>query len=127
MNRIRRTEEDEQMAVIEQTKYMLGKYPVLEYLIHIPNGGKRGKAEAGRFKALGVKPGVSDLFLPVKRGPYIGLWIEMKYGKGKTTENQLWWLESMTEQGHYTSVCYTAGEAITALTWYLDLPDRAAY
>ena len=30
---------------------------------HVPNGGWRGKAEAARFKALGVRAGVPDLTL----------------------------------------------------------------
>lgn len=32
-------------------------------LFHVPNGGRRGKVEAARFKALGVVPGVADLIL----------------------------------------------------------------
>ena len=35
---------------------------------HIPNGGKRGKAEAARLKAMGVKPGVSDIFCRYQSG-----------------------------------------------------------
>jgi hypothetical protein len=79
----------------------VGKYPELELLFHIPNGGYRGKAEAGRFKAAGVKAGVWDLFLPVARGGYHGLFVEMKklgekiipgskqdkFGKGVNAQN----------------------------------------
>ena len=30
---------------------------------HVPNGGRRSKAEGGIFKSLGVRPGVPDLVL----------------------------------------------------------------
>lgn len=43
----------------------------------IPNGGKRGKAEALRLKVEGVSPGVPDLYVPAWK-----LWIEMKRQAG---------------------------------------------
>jgi hypothetical protein len=30
---------------------------------HVPNGGRRSKAEAGAFKAMGVRAGVPDLLI----------------------------------------------------------------
>ena len=56
-------------------------YPELEWLFHIPNGGSRHKIEAGKLKAMGVKPGVPDLALLVPKGPYNGLFIELKNEK----------------------------------------------
>lgn len=58
--------------------------PCLALLFHIPNGGARGdnaRSNAIRgaaMKAEGVKPGVYDLLLPVARGSWHGLFIEMK-------------------------------------------------
>jgi hypothetical protein len=43
----------------------------------IPNGGKRGKAEAMRLKVEGVSAGVPDLYIPAWR-----LWVEMKRQAG---------------------------------------------
>lgn len=62
------TEEDEQIALFLWAKMASATMPELDLLYHIPNGGSRGKAEAGRFKASGVKAGVPDIFLPVARG-----------------------------------------------------------
>ena len=53
--------------------------PILdEYLIHIPNGGYRHPLEALKLKKMGVKAGVSDLFLAYPNPNYHGLWIELK-------------------------------------------------
>jgi hypothetical protein len=58
--------------------------PELEWFHAIPNGGARGDSQktnmirGGQLKAEGVKRGVSDTLLPVKRGQYCGLYIEMK-------------------------------------------------
>jgi len=38
------------------------QYPDL-LAFHVPNGGKRSKAEAGRFKAMGVLAGVPDVLI----------------------------------------------------------------
>lgn len=54
------------------------QYPKV-LIFHIPNGGKRGKTEAARFKAMGVVAGVPDLFVPAWR-----IWIEMKRNDGGT-------------------------------------------
>lgn len=59
------TEDVEQMCLFRWADAQSGKYPELSLMYHIPNGGKRGKAEAGRFRAMGVKSGVPDIFLPV--------------------------------------------------------------
>lgn len=54
-------------------------------LFHVPNGGKRNAIEAAKFKAMGTRPGVPDLICFHKGQTFA---IEMKYGKGKLTENQ---------------------------------------
>jgi len=70
------------------------------YLLAIPNGGKRNPREAVRLKAEGVKPGVSDLLLPLRRQGMSGLWTEMKAPGKKPTDPQLEWLERMRRAGY---------------------------
>ena len=95
-------------------------YPELELLFHIPNGGKRSKSEAARFKAEGVKPGVPDICLPVARGEYHGLYIELKRRSGNhAADKQLDWLEKLNNQGYKTAICYGWEEAATVITKYL--------
>lgn len=75
-----------QHEAIEQTKLFnwvvlaRGKYPELDMLYHIPNGGSRNKIEAANLRRQGVRSGVPDLCLPVARGNYHGLYIELKWG-----------------------------------------------
>lgn len=95
-----------------------------EYLYAIPNGGRRGKVEAARLKAAGVKAGVSDLHLPLPRGRFHGLWIELKAPKphpSSTSTEQRAWLKRMREAGHRAEVCFGAADAIAAIQDYLAL------
>lgn len=96
------------------------------YLIHIPNGGSRKNAFEGyRLKRQGVRKGVSDLFLPVPRGHFHGLWIEFKAEPpfdAPVTEEQLEWIEMMKQQDYAAYVCLGVTEAMDTLKDYLSLP-----
>lgn len=73
---------------------------IAHYLLAIPNGGRRVKQEAIRLKAEGVKPGVSDLLLPLRRDGFAGLWLELKAPGGKLTDLQWDWLQRMRRAGY---------------------------
>lgn len=122
----KRGEDTEQEAVITWANWHLREYPALKWLHHIPNGGKRDAAEAARFKAQGVKAGVSDLFLPAAHGGYFGLYIEMKYGKNKPTDQQREFMGDMQQAGYMAHTAYSAQEAIELLEKYLTLPVTRA-
>lgn len=117
----KRGEDTEQELVISWANWHLREYPALKWLHHIPNGGKRNAAEAARFKAQGVKAGVSDLFLPAAHGGYFGLYIEMKYGKNKPTDQQREFMNDMQQAGYTTHTAYSAQEAIEILEKYLKM------
>ena len=120
----KRSETTEQERVINWTRAYVNKYPELNLLYHIPNGGSRNKLEAQNLKAQGVKAGVPDLCLPVARGNFHGLYIEMKYGKNKTTDKQRYWLAELKEQGYETAVCYGAEEAMDKIADYLGIAEE---
>ena len=114
------TEDTEQIMLMRWAEYSSGKYPQLKLLLHIPNGGKRSKAEAGRFKAMGVKPGVPDLFLPVPLYGFHGVFIEMKRSKGGTvSEAQQEWMDALRKQGYAVEVCHGWEPAKEILLQYL--------
>ncbi len=117
----RRSEDTEQIAVIQWANWNRAKWPELELLHHCPNGGSRNKAEAVKLKQMGVVPGMPDLDFPVEKGAYHGLCIEMKYDSGTLQENQKRKLRLLAEQGRYCAVCYGAEEAVKVLKEYLNL------
>lgn len=113
------TEHAHQVALVEWTAWESKKTPELELLFACPNGGERHGAVAAKLKAEGVKAGVPDLFLPVPKQPFHGLFIEMKHGKNTTTEAQRWWLRRLKRQGYEVAVCYSCDEAIERIKGYL--------
>lgn len=114
-------EDIEQGMLIEWAEAQKGKYPELAMIFHIPNeAGTRTLKETLRLKGLGVKAGVPDLFLPVARWAYHGLFIEMKRQKGgRVTEEQAAWHSLLTEQGYCVKVCKGFSEARHVLEVYL--------
>ena len=119
------SESKEQIALFEWAGYFVKQYPELALLYHIPNGGHRYRTTAIRLKAEGVKAGVPDICLPVARSDFHGLYIEMKAGKNKPTDNQSRWLDDLSEQGYYAAVCHGWEAASNLILRYLkggDLP-----
>lgn len=115
------TESEEQQALMQWAARRAGKHPELALLFHIPNGGSRGRAEAGRFKAEGVKSGVPDLFLPAARGPWHGLFIELKRRRsGRISVAQKIWLQELKKQGYAVAVCRGWEEAANVLARYME-------
>lgn len=112
-----------QKAIMKFVFAKQAQHPELKLLYHPANGCYRTPREAGEFRAMGVRPGVSDLHLPVRSadGRYIGLWIELKAGNGKYTIEQIDWLNAMGEQGHYWAVCRCVKTALIAISKYLRL------
>lgn len=118
----KRSEDTEQIAVVQWANWNCQKWPELELLFHCPNEiGTRSRSDGVRLKQMGVKPGVPDLLLPVEKGAYHGLCIEMKYDRGTLQENQKRKLRLLAEQGRYCAVCYGAEEAVKVLKEYLRL------
>ena len=115
-------EADEQKAIFEWIGYSIGRFPELKLCMHIPNGGYRNPREAHNLRLQGVKSGVPDLFLPVAKRGYHGLFIELKRKKGgRLSEDQKQWLDDLFEQGYLAVRCDGADEAIGMLERYLEI------
>lgn len=116
------TEQQEQINLIKWTQQpsIRGVYPELALLFHIPNE-RPDKVQAAILKKMGVKRGAPDLFLPVPSREYHGLFIEMKALSGRTSDDQIWWIEHLKANGYACSVCYGWKQATEVLTWYLSL------
>ena len=116
------SEHTEQVALFNWCKLMEGRHPHLALTFSIPNGGKRHIGTAKKLKASGTKAGIPDIFLPVanRHGKH-GLWIELKVGKNKPTENQLWWILCLRAEGYAVEVCYGFEEAKNTIIKYLEI------
>lgn len=120
------TEESEQALVFQWAALEARMYPELQLLFAIANGGKRHIKTAVMLKRTGVKAGVPDMMLPVARGGYHGLYIELKRVKNSTTSAaQKGWHIKLREQGYRVTVCKGADEAINELVSYLEGKAKA--
>lgn len=115
-----RSEHDEQAALVRGVDLLRGLYPELDLLFAIPNGGNRSPATGARLKAEGVKAGVPDLFLPVGRGGFFGLFVEMKTAEGIVRPDQRAWIARLLEEGYSVKVCRSAGDAVDTIVGYME-------
>ena len=94
--------------------------PELSRLFAIHNQGHGDKIRGNRAKAEGVKSGVPDMMLPVPRGGYHGLFIELKKGKrASTSETQDDWIRFLADAGYCAVVAFGWQEAAEALRSYI--------
>ena len=92
-----------------------------EYMFAIPNGGYRHYRTAADLKSEGVKSGVPDIMLPVARGGYYGLFIEMKRTSGgRVSESQQKFLKTLNDNGYLAVVCKGFEQAQEAILKYLN-------
>lgn len=112
----------EQERVIKWARDNENNYPFLWLLHSSLNGVKLSKNQAGRAKTQGMLSGVPDLFLPVPKNGFHGLFIEMKSGKGRLSTNQTCFLSKVELLGYKIAVCYSANEAIKTIENYYFVP-----
>jgi hypothetical protein len=97
------------------------KYPELALFYAIPNGTNKSPAARGLFKRTGLKSGVPDVHLPVSNDNWNGLWIEFKSAKGRLSESQKWWGQSLINYKQFVEVCRSWTEAANVTIDYLGL------
>jgi len=90
-------------------------------IIHFPNEGKRTFSFGKSLKNLGLRKGVSDLFIAMPRHGFGGAWIELKSRNGFLTKYQKLFLKDMDEQNFFTKVCYCIDDTIETIKWYCSL------
>ena len=114
------TEHEDQVAVYQFCVAMAPIYPSLGMIYAIPNGFA-GQHSARRYQlAEGMRPGFPDLGLPVARGGYHGLFIEMKRCGGQNPrKEQAEWLQALADEGYYTCCCKGREAAQRVLIQYV--------
>ena len=117
----KKTETGEQQAVIEWCEIMSKRWPELRTIYHIPNEGKRSRAQGKELRDAGLKAGVPDLCLPVSRGGSNALYIEMKKDRScRCTKEQLEFQNALVRSGNCCCICYGAEDAINAIRRYMN-------
>lgn len=110
------TEKDEMIALFDWASYRTD----LQLMFHIPNEGRRSVQHTASLLRQGMKPGVPDIFLPVAKGRYHGLFIELKrkYG-GRATPEQKAWQRALIDEGYCAVICKGFEEAKETIDWYM--------
>ena len=118
----RRTEAQEQILLFNWARSTTRLIPELRLLFHIPNGGARDRRTGAGLKAQGLRPGVPDLCLPVARGAFHGLYIELKRSNGSTSDlsaAQKAWIQALNAEGYLAVVAFGADDAKHRIMEYL--------
>jgi len=136
MPKIVHSEHSEQVELLRWSREsaVLAKYPEVEWLFAVPNGAKlpytgTGKSrrckQAGILKTEGLKAGVPDLCLPVARGQYHGLYIELKRNssRAKVSPDQAKWIWALRALGHKAVVRFGWESARDTIIDYLNLEE----
>jgi hypothetical protein len=105
-----------QKAFFEWATYQ--RFPGIELMHAIPNGGERNAIVAAKLKAEGVKAGVPDVQWPVARGGFIGLAIEFKHGDGVPSKDQRARIDGLQREGWLVAVCWSWDAAARLLSGY---------
>jgi hypothetical protein len=120
-------EEKEQAVVVKWAALQGRTVPGLHRGFAIPNGAflagspQKRAAQWARLVAAGARKGVPDLFWPVPRGGYHGIFIEMKASRphaAAVTQEQRDEIEAARADGYRAEVCRGADEAIAVLREY---------
>ena len=114
-------EKDEQMLLFEWAEYATITHPELALMYAIPNGEYRPMKTAHNLHLQGVKAGVPDICLPVPRGNYGALYVELKRKRGgRVSEEQRAWIAALNRVRNKAVVCRGFDEAKQAIEQYLN-------
>jgi hypothetical protein len=121
-----------QVQVIDWAKSeaMLARFPELDGLYAIPNGGGRSAREGQALKDEGVVAGTMDLCLPTPRcnpdaeGPrvYGACYLELKDLEGRLNAAQLARIPVLRACGNYVDVAMSFEASRALMLYYLALP-----
>lgn len=114
-------EHDDQCALFQWAKLSEKKYPELALLYAVPNGNNTSPRQGKWMKDEGLKAGVPDIVLPVARGPFHGLYVELKVGNGKPTPGQKWWLVQLSLNGYCAAVVHGWEKARVLILDYISI------
>lgn len=108
--RIAQVEYEMQTTVFERLKMLAVIRPEYSLAFAVPNDMVR----PGQRVTPGIKAGVPDIFWPVARGGYHGMFIELKVGRNLLSAEQQTWLDRLEMEGFFCVVIRNDAEAVIA-------------
>ncbi len=99
-----------QSVVFERCAMLAALYPEYSLVFAVPNGQFR----PGQRMEAGLKAGVPDIFWPVARGGYHGMFIELKVGRNPLQQKQQQWIDRLEMEGFFCVVVRNDPEAVIA-------------
>lgn len=118
-----KSEHELQVALVTRSLAMASDHPSIVLLHAIPNGDFRGWGVGAKLKSEGVVPGIPDLFLPVARSGYHGLYMELKKAKGKVTAEQWAVMKALHKEGYFVRITNHLQISLEIIENYLlDMP-----
>ena len=91
----------------------------LDMAFAVPNGAFMPIPVARKMVKEGLKKGVLDIWLPVPRGGYHGLVLEMKVGSNQMSQEQEWWAHRLAKEGYMVEEARGWDEAWVIIQDYL--------
>lgn len=93
-----------------------------EFVFAIPNGGYRTPRAASLMKYEGQKKGTPDVFIPIPKGIYHGMFLEVKTEKGTVSKEQKGKMERYQQMGYYVVAAKGFDACMEQLVNYFALP-----
>lgn len=109
-----------QVALFNWSALMSTVYPELKLMRGSMNGVHLTPAQAGKAKAAGMKKGEPDVMLPVRRGEYTGIAVELKYGNNKPTPEQIDYGARLKAEGWMVAYSWDWQDAAELIQKYLE-------
>jgi hypothetical protein len=114
-------EHHEQCMLFAWADVAKARTPELWLLHAIPNYARVSARWGAWMKAEGKKAGVPDIHLPVPRGRFASLYIELKVKPNRVSPEQIAWHERLWKAGNCARVCWSWIEAREVIESYLSL------
>lgn len=113
----------EQIDQISLINYIRWKYPGTKTIISpiVKYGGNQVQRlrQGALIKKMGYVKGTLDIFIPKARGPYHGLFIELKSYAGRIEPEQTAMAEDLRAEGYCAVICHGYAEAVNVLDKYM--------
>jgi nitroreductase len=111
----------EQIAQCQMMDWIRSIPDVEPYVFHIGNERQTSPQQGRLLKRMGVRAGVSDLFIGIAKGKWHGMFLELKVGNNKPTKAQEQFMLDFASQGYYCVWCQGFDEARVLISEYLRL------